>query len=114
MKKPEPIIREPIMDFNDMIKYSEKKHNFQHRDYLNRYGKNINESPRPEYLDYWHWLLEHQFYNVSNPCERYWSLDSILNDEKAPQWVKEITAKVKEDFIEYLNEEGGINVLIVW
>lgn len=187
MKKPTPKKRKDIMDFHEMIEYSEQKHGFRYRDYKGLFGTKEKEShfdkycrvmndPQPfdghypdysfpgttnderrtvwrdgkrrqatqeeydadfkliheqyqrykdwceenpeneppEYLDYWHWLLENHFYNVHNPCTQYWRLDEILDDEDAPDWVKDITQKVRDDFADQLDEDGEIEVLVEW
>lgn len=69
---------------------------------------------RVPYLDYWHYLLEHDFCEIHNGCDEYWGLKDILEDEKAPDWIKEITQLVYDEFKEYVDEDGGFNVHISW
>lgn len=175
------------MDFHQMIRYSEQKHDFQHRDFKKLFGgkdteshfdkycrvmndpqpfeghypdfsfpgetddeqrtvwrdgvrrhatqeeydadfkliheqfqrykdwcKENPENKPPEYLDYWHWLIDYHFNDVRNPCEEYWHLDGIIEDEENPEWVRYITQKVRDDFADHLDEEGGLLVLIEW
>lgn len=79
-----------------------------------RYQKWSKTNPEPEYLNYWHWLIENHFYNVHNPCEERWCLKDILDDEDTPDWVKEITQLVYDAFVDDLEEDGGIEVDISW
>jgi hypothetical protein len=85
----------------------------QYQRYLKWCETNPENKP-PEYLDYWHWMIENQFHDVENPCERYWSLQDILEDEESPDWVKDITQKVRDEFSEHLDESGGFEVYISW
>lgn len=170
MNKPKPIVREPILDYNDVIDYIEEKYNIDTRDYagkfngkgkkkikelednwleVNGYGQykhvlnkpkgskkdweegseeirirvEINTRIRDEekdweeivpYLDYWHWMLDNNFDNVSNGCNQYWGVMGILESETTPKWVKEITQLVYDEFKEYLDEDGGFEVYIWW
>lgn len=66
------------------------------------------------HLNYWHWLLKHPFSDVYNGERRYWSLREILEDEETPDWVKEITQKVSDEFTEYLDDQGGLEVRVSW
>lgn len=58
-------------------------------------------------------MLDGQFEDIYNGSTVYWNLKEIL-DEENPEWVKEITQYVYNEFKEYLDEEGGFNVLIEW
>jgi hypothetical protein len=82
-----------------------------------RYQKWEQENPEneaPEYLDYWHWLLNNHFCDVRNPCEEYFNMTEILEDEETPDWVKEITQKFYDEFKDDLDKDGGIEVHISW
>lgn len=82
-----------------------------------RYNKWCDENPEnkpPEYLDYWHWMIEHQWTELHNGSEQYWFLSEILEDEETPAWVKEITQLVYNEFKEHLDEYGGLGVYIEW
>lgn len=71
------------------------------------------ENKPPEYLDYWHWMTEHHFHDVSNGTDTYWGLEDIL-DNDSPKWIKEITQLVYDEFKEQLDEDGGMEVYISW
>lgn len=79
-----------------------------------RYKDWCKDNSPPEYLDYWHWLLDNSFPDVRNPCNQYWDLKGILDDEETPSWVKEITQKIYDEFKDNLDEDGGLEVLISW
>ena len=79
-----------------------------------RYKVWAETNKEPEYRNYWHWLLANHFYDVHNPCVEYWCLTGILDDEDAPDWVKEITQLLHDEFIGELDDEGGIEVEIAW
>ena len=83
-----------------------------------RYKVWAETNPEPEYRDYWHWLLAEVFYDVHNPCEAYFPLKEILNDDDgdydAPHWVKEITQLIHDEFLGELDDEGGLEVEISW
>lgn len=65
------------------------------------------------YLDHWHWMLDY-FGDISNGCDRYWCLESILEQPRTPDWIKEITQLVHDEFVDDLDEEGGLEVHISW
>ena len=71
-------------------------------------------NPPKEYLDYWHWLMDHHFYEVNNGCSCYWRLKEILEDPESPWWVKEITQHVYDEFKDDLPESGEMEVWIEW
>jgi len=71
------------------------------------------EFERP-YLDYWHFLLNNPFTVENNPTEEYWNLREIIENEENEDWIIEITKLFYEEFKEYLDEDGGLNVLISW
>lgn len=71
------------------------------------------EFERP-FLDYWHFLLSNQLIVENNPTEEYWNLKEIIKNEENEDWVIEITKLFYEEFKEYLDEDGGLNVLIEW
>lgn len=66
------------------------------------------------YLDYWHWLIDHDFEGIHNGERRYWELQRIIGDNETPTWVKEITQKIHDEFREKLDECGGLEVKISW
>ena len=66
------------------------------------------------YLDYWHWMIDNQFYELHNGSEQYWDIKGILEGESTPDWVREITQLVFDEFKEQLDENGGMEVYISW
>lgn len=80
--------------------------------YLNWCQENPENTP-PKYLDYWHWLIDDCFSEVRNGSEQYWTIVDILEGD-APQWVKDITQLVYNEFKEELDNYGGLDVWISW
>jgi len=117
MNKPIPTKRKDIFIFHDMMDYIEKKYNFDMHDYAKKYSdKTAQDNP---YLNYWHWLIGNCFYELSNGCERYWNILEILEgdpgyEHDTPDWVKEITQMVYDEFKDDLDKDGGIEVYISW
>lgn len=86
-------------------------------DHYQRYHKWCEKNPdntEPEYLDYWHWMTDRAFDEVRNGCEKYFPLADILEDVNNPEWVKEITQLISDEFKDDLDSEGGIDVWIEW
>ena len=83
-------------------------------DHYKRYQEWTKQNPEPPYLDYWHWLLDRCFSNIHNGSEAYWNVKEILEDEQTPDWVKDITQKVYDEFKDNLDESGCLKVLIEW
>jgi hypothetical protein len=109
--KPTPKERKPILDFHEVIRFIEKKHKIDVRDYAGKFkGGSMDDKP---YLDYWHWLIENHFYDVNNGCERHWDIKFILEGD-GPDWVKEITQLVYDEFKDNLDKDGGVDVNIWW
>ncbi len=82
-----------------------------------RYKDWSKDNPEPEYLDYWHWLIDNHFIGVHNGCNMCWGIKEIIDDEyddEIPAWVKEITQKVYDEFKDELDEDGSIEVEISW
>lgn len=73
----------------------------------------ISEFKRP-YLNYRHFILNNLFTVENNPTEEYWNLKEIIENKKYEDWVIEITKLFYEEFKEYLDKDGGLNVLINW
>lgn len=82
--------------------------------HFERYKNWCKSNPCPPRLDYWYWLLANHFCDVTNPCNRIWRLKEILDDDDTPNWVKKITQLVYDEFGEYCNKFGILNVLIRW
>ena len=99
MSKPRPLLRAPIIDYHQMVSFIEDK-----------YGISTRGKP-----DYWHWLIDNEFYNLSNGSEQYWNMKDILDDDDlAPDWVKKITQLFYDEFKDHLDEDGGMHVLVQW
>lgn len=64
----------------------------------------------PEYLDFWHYMLETWFNDVHNGCEQYvnWSEVREYAEQKGTTWVVEIASKLEEEF------PGDLTVWIEW
>lgn len=86
----------------------------QIHDHYKRYQQWTRTNPEPSYLDYWHWLLDHCFSEVSNGSAQYWNIEEIIEDEDTPVWVIEITKLVQKEFKENLDTDGGLKVWISW
>ena len=112
LKKPKKIEVVPKMiDYHDMIEYIEQKYNIEVRGYVRKEDmgkKNV------EYLDYWHWLLDHCFDGMGNPSTQFIPVYNMLNDEGwAPDWVIEITTLIDKEFHKDL-DDGALQVWISW
>jgi hypothetical protein len=100
------------------IKATEQEYKEQFQEYYDicsefkqwKIKNNISEV----YLDYWHWLLDKQFYDVNNGSTEYWNIKGILDDKDTPEWVYTITKYVYDEFKDNLDKDGGIEVLIEW
>jgi len=68
--------------------------------------------PAPEYLNYWHWLLDNHFIEFNNSCVRYLPVKDILNDAETPGWAEEITQKIFDEFQDVLDASGGLKIKI--
>lgn len=182
MNKPTPKVRQPIMDYHEMIDFVEKKYEFDTRDYKGKHklyipfeketGINVYKCPDVSgkqegtykgwmiyegglikgtrkikatekeykeqfqeyyancgqfekwkkdkgygdipYLDYWHWLMERCFQEVSNGSDNYFNVKEIIDDAETPEWVREITQKIYDEFKDSLDKNGGLEVHIEW
>jgi hypothetical protein len=152
MDKPtKKVVKKPMLNYNDIIKFIEEKYNILTRDYACLYGSKIKnkeghyekyqritgdvapkdnavssqeyykrykewvkDNPEPPYLDYWHWLLEHCFSDISNGTSAYFNVSEILEDDKTPDWVKEITKLIYDEFNDELDDDGGVEVWNSW
>ena len=66
-------------------------------------------------LDYWSWLIDSQFGGeCRNGTDHYINIDEILEDEETPEWVKEITQLIRDEFEEHLDDDGGLDVHVWW
>ncbi len=117
MNKPLPKTR-TMMDFHEMIHFVEKKYKIDVRDYAGKFKETKSVSDDKPYLDYWHWMIENHFYEVNNGCDMYWNILGILGKnedyEEGPDWVKEITQLVYDEFKDNLDSDGGLMVHIEW
>ncbi len=112
MQKPTKKERMKIMVYHEMVKFINTKYKIDIRRYQEFYSS-LNDDFK-KYMDFWHWVLDNCFYEVSNPCDSYWNMEEILNDEKTPNWIKEITQLFYNEFKDDLDEDGGIEVHISW
>lgn len=82
-------------------------------DQYKRYQEWCKKNPEPPYLDYWHWLLENSFYSPQNGTKETIYVKEILDNDN-PEWVKQITQMIYDEFSEDLNDDGSLNVWIEW
>lgn len=114
MNKPEkkyPV--KPMYDYHEVIDYIEEKYNINTRDYGKKFTKDGNMDN--EYLDFWHWLVEHDG-SISNGSTSMICIDSILNNEgygePEPDWIKEICKMIKDE--DFTDEEGFFYFWVEW
>jgi hypothetical protein len=102
MEKPTKHKRKEVMDYHEMIKFINEKYSIDTRNYKGH--------------DYWHWMLDNGFYEVSNGGTDIFELKDILDDEDGdkPEWVLEITKLIYDEFIDELDEDGSVEVLLSW
>jgi len=105
-------VKKEGIDYHEMVAFIEKKYSIQLRDYHKNYPKS-NEDWK-SYMDFWHWMLENCFSEVSNGCFQWWNMLDILEDEETPDWIKEITQLFYNEFKEELDADGGVEVYISW
>ncbi len=96
-----------IYDWHEIVNEIERKHKVDLRDY----GKGSGV-----YLDFWHYAIDHIFYDITNGCDRYfdpWESRAYALEEDGKEWVVEIL----DMFIKLFEENGiesGIEVRIAW
>jgi len=100
MNKPVPYTREPIIEYWDLIRFIEQKYSINTDNYFTGDGRN--------YESYWHWLLENEFEDDTYPVEKELYLSYILEGEDTPDWVKDITQLIFNEFGEHINNEGAL------
>ena len=79
-----------------------------------RYTNWLKDNPEPEYLNYWHWLLDNCFSEIHNGSIGYWNITDIIKNKNTPDWVKDITQLVYDDFKDDLDSDGVLEVWIEW
>mgnify|MGYP000440745351 CR=1 FL=1 len=81
-----------------------------------RYVAWEKDNPAPEYCNYWHWILEEIYGigNIKNPCTRFFPVTQILNDKETPDWVREITQKIHDEYKDSLTKAGSLRIRIKW
>lgn len=65
-----------------------------------RYKNWCVENPEPPYLDFWHWLTDHDFSNVRNGCIEVLYIKYWLNKLSDSDWQKEILQYIYNEFQE--------------
>lgn len=108
LKKPKKVSHEPTWDYHQVIHYVEEKHGFNARDYAGKFGKKDFDANVP-YLDFWHWLLDHDFVDMYNGSYQYLLVKEHLEDEETPPWVKEILQKIYDEF-----QEDDMEFWVAW
>src|ERR1700686_3126192 len=84
-------------DFDDVMRYLEKKYQFDHRDFAGRFGDEFNKDL--PYQDFWHWMLENNDNIHGNCCYIGIRVDDCLKGSE-PDWVKTILGYFKKEFPE--------------
>jgi len=82
-----------------------------HRDH---YTGPLEANGERPYLDFWHWLLEHDFAEMHNGSFQYlWS--SSLEDPETPEWVRTILKDIFETVKGHpACDKDGINFYVSW
>jgi len=103
----------PVVNINgEIVKITKEEYDKRFaviHEQFKRYQKWELENPEIPYLDYWHWLLENDFSEISNGCERTLSVIDIISEDYAPKWVKDITQLIYDEF-----KEDYMNMSIEW
>lgn len=89
-KKPE-MKTEEAYDYNDCIRYIEKKYKINTRDYAGKFTSKKYDETVP-YQNFWHWVV-----NNCNPHSDgyFWILD---NEEPDEPWQQEILDLINKEF----------------
>lgn len=82
-------------------------------EHYERFKNWCKTNPEPPYLNYWHWLLDNCFSEIRNGCSSYLNIKEILEGD-SPEWVKKITQFIYNEFKDYLDDGGGLEVWIEW
>lgn len=90
-------------DYDEVIRYLEKKYAFSSRDYKKKFSENMEN----EYCDFWHWLLDNDFVDMSNPSMQSLYVTKHLEKKDNPDWVKKILQYFYDEFGE---DEMGFKV----
>jgi len=72
------------------------------------------EFDKLEYLNYWQWLRKSLLTGISHGSTKTWCITHLLESDETPAWVKEITQLIYDEFKEYLDEDGRLNIIIKW
>ena len=105
-------IKKEGLDYHEMVRQVEKNYKIEVRDYHKYYDS--KKSDYKSYMDFWHWMLDNCFSEISNGCFSYWNMLEILKDEETPNWIKEITQMFYNEIKDDLDKEGGVYVYISW
>ena len=74
-----------------------------------RYNKWLIDNPKPEYQDFWHWIIDNT--GASMGRDAFLPIVEWIEDENTPSWVKQISTYIKQEF-ESEFKYDGLNVWI--
>jgi hypothetical protein len=118
--RPEPFVPIPAcIDYNRMMNYIDRKYEIKNRDYHENYQGDDFRGGRERlgrraYLDFWHWMLDHCFYEMHNPSHHSINVDEMLEDPETPEWVRQILKLIKLEFEDLFNQYGELDVWVYW
>lgn len=104
--KPEKNARAPIYDWDECVKYVQKKYDFKITDFAGKF-KDEKVNHDVEYQNFWHWLCEFsEIHNGGTFC--MWK-DTWESLEEG--WIKTIYGYFIEEFAD---EAGAIEFEVSW
>lgn len=108
LKKPKKVQHAPTWDYRQVIDYIEEKYKINVRDYAGKFAHPEIDDKVP-YLDFWHWLIDHDFSDMYNGSYQWIWVTEHLENKKTPPWVKEILQKIYDEF-----QEDDMQFWIEW
>lgn len=110
MKKPVKKTME-YLDFNECQDWINYKYDIDIRDYAGKFkGKKIDSST--PYQDFWHSVLKKND-EIGRGSFFWLDLNFWKNDERTPDWEKEILRMFEDEFKEYI-DGGSIEFWVDW
>ena len=104
MEKPGLVHRKPHLDFFAMGNYVEYIGEVN----LEAYAVDL------EVHDFWNWLCESHWHEISNDTFQYFDLNEMLLDANTPTWAYDILRIYHGAFEEFLDADGGVEVFVSW
>lgn len=121
---------EKYYDYDAIVNYIGEKYNIDVRDYLGssdhmkKYVENkeqtfeewLKENPRPQYLDFWHWLCDEYEESVKSGSILSFNIKEHLDSDDTPKWVKKILILIRKEFEPMTIDKWGehYDFLIEW